>query len=83
MSRKKDRPSLPEVHRSIKIPNGKGFWRKLLAYAGPGYLVSVGYIDPGNWATDIAGGAKFGYTLDLSIKDKKLTVKAFYQLSLG
>lgn len=59
----KNRPSLPEVHRSIKIPEGKGFWRKMLAYAGPGYLVSVGYMDPGNWATDIAGGSKFGYTL--------------------
>ncbi len=58
-----DRPSLPEVHRSISIPDGKGFWRKMLAYAGPGYLVSVGYMDPGNWATDIAGGARFGYTL--------------------
>jgi manganese transport protein len=57
------RPSLPEVHRSIPIPQGKGFWRKLMAYAGPGYLVSVGYMDPGNWATDIAGGSKFGYTL--------------------
>lgn len=57
------RPSLPEVHRSITVPNVKSFWRKLLAYAGPGYLVSVGYMDPGNWATDIAGGAKFGYTL--------------------
>ncbi len=57
------KPSLPEVHRSIKVPNVKSFWRKMLAYAGPGYLVSVGYIDPGNWATDIAGGAKFGYTL--------------------
>lgn len=57
------RPSLPEVHRSIKVPNVKSFWRKMLAYAGPGYLVSVGYMDPGNWATDIAGGAKFGYTL--------------------
>ena len=56
-------PSLPEVHRSVAIPTGKGFWRKLLAYAGPGYLVSVGYIDPGNWATNIAGGSKFGYTL--------------------
>ncbi|QSJ20852.1 Nramp family divalent metal transporter [Nostoc sp. UHCC 0702] len=56
-------PSLPEVHRSIVIPNTKSFWRKMLAYAGPGYLVSVGYIDPGNWATDIAGGSKFGYTL--------------------
>ena len=56
-------PSLPEVHRSIAIPQGKGFWRKLLAYSGPGYLVSVGYMDPGNWATDLAGGAQFGYTL--------------------
>ncbi len=57
------RPSLPEVHRTISIPKGKGFWRKMLAYGGPGYLVSVGYMDPGNWATDIAGGAKFGYAL--------------------
>ncbi|MDX2239862.1 MAG: Nramp family divalent metal transporter [Leptolyngbyaceae cyanobacterium bins.302] len=56
-------PSLPEVHRSIAIPNAKGFWRKMLAFAGPGYLVSVGYMDPGNWATDIAGGSQFGYTL--------------------
>ncbi|MEH2361424.1 Nramp family divalent metal transporter [Nostoc sp.] len=57
------KPSLPEVHRSIKIPNTKSIWRKMLAYAGPGYLVSVGYMDPGNWATDLAGGAKFGYAL--------------------
>jgi manganese transport protein len=56
-------PSLPEVHRSIPVPNVKNFWRKLLAYAGPGYLVSVGYMDPGNWATDIAGGSRFGYAL--------------------
>lgn len=56
-------PSLPEVHRSIPIPSAKGFWRKMLAFAGPGYLVSVGYMDPGNWATDIAGGSQFGYTL--------------------
>ncbi len=58
-----NKPSLPEVHRSIRVPNTNSFWRKMLAYAGPGYLVSVGYIDPGNWATDIAGGSKFGYTL--------------------
>lgn len=57
------RPSLPEVHRSVPVPNVKNFWRKLLAYAGPGYLVSVGYMDPGNWATDIAGGSRFGYAL--------------------
>lgn len=63
MANTENRPSLPEVHRSIKIPESGGFWRKMLAYAGPGYLVSVGYMDPGNWATDIAGGSKFGYTL--------------------
>jgi manganese transport protein len=56
-------PSLPEVHRSVEVPRGKSFWRKLWAYSGPGYLVSVGYMDPGNWATDLAGGAQFGYAL--------------------
>jgi manganese transport protein len=55
--------SLPEVHGSIAIPETAGFWRKLFAFAGPGYLVAVGYMDPGNWATDLAGGAKYGYTL--------------------
>src|SRR3982074_3304976 len=55
--------SLPEVHASIAIPHGAGFMRKMLAFAGPGYLVAVGYMDPGNWATDLAGGARFGYTL--------------------
>ena len=55
--------SLPEVFRSIPIPQGASFWRKILAFAGPGFLVSVGYMDPGNWATDLAGGAKYGYTL--------------------
>src|SRR5476649_2774201 len=57
------RLSLPEVHGSIAIPAGAGFWRKLFAFAGPGYLVAVGYMDPGNWATDLAGGARYGYTL--------------------
>ena len=51
------------MHGSVPIPHGAGFWRKLMAFAGPGYLVAVGYMDPGNWATDIAGGARFGYTL--------------------
>ena len=55
--------SLPEVFRSINVPQGGSFWRKMLAYAGPGFLVSVGYMDPGNWATDLAGGARYGYTL--------------------
>lgn len=56
-------PSLPEAYRSIKVPERGGFWRKMAAYAGPGYLVAVGYMDPGNWATDLAGGAQFGYML--------------------
>jgi manganese transport protein len=55
--------SLAEVHRSIVVPVTASFWRKLLAFSGPGFLVAVGYMDPGNWATDLAGGAKFGYTL--------------------
>jgi len=56
-------PSLPESHASVRIPRGVSFWRKALAFAGPGYMVAVGYMDPGNWATDLAGGARFGYTL--------------------
>src|SRR3954470_8707993 len=56
-------PSLPEAHRSISIASNGSFWRKLLAFSGPGYLVAVGYMDPGNWATDLAGGSQFGYTL--------------------
>ena len=56
-------PSLPEVYRTIAIPSAGTRWRRFLAFLGPGYLVSVGYMDPGNWATDIAGGSKFGYTL--------------------
>ncbi len=56
-------PTLPEVHRTLHVPVQKGFWKKLLAFAGPGYLVAVGYMDPGNWATDLAGGSKFNYAL--------------------
>ena len=56
-------PSLPEVFRSITIPKGAGFLRRLFAFAGPGYLVAVGYMDPGNWATDIAGGSAYNYRL--------------------
>ena len=55
--------SLPEVHRSILVPTTASFWRKLIAFSGPGFLVAVGYMDPGNWATDLSGGAKFGYAL--------------------
>src|SRR5579862_441664 len=56
-------PSLPEAHRTIPISSSASWLRKMLAFAGPGYLVAVGYMDPGNWATDIGGGSRFGYTL--------------------
>jgi manganese transport protein len=56
-------PSMPEVHNSVAVPHTAGFWRKLLAFTGPGLMVAVGYMDPGNWATDLAGGAKFGFAL--------------------
>jgi manganese transport protein len=58
----KNSESLSEVHGSV-ITSGKTGWRKLMAFIGPAYLVSVGYMDPGNWATDIAGGSQFGYKL--------------------
>src|SRR5579872_403288 len=56
-------PSLPESYRSVPIRAGASFFRKMIAFAGPGYLVAVGYMDPGNWATDLGGGSRFGYTL--------------------
>src|SRR5437899_7249848 len=56
-------PSLPESHRTIPFSSGASWFRKILAFAGPGHLVPAGYMDPGNWATDLGGGSKFGYTL--------------------
>src|SRR5205807_4286491 len=56
-------PSLSEVHRSLVVPPSAGFFRKLFAFAGPGFLVAVGYMDPGNWATDLAGGSKYNFAL--------------------
>src|SRR5271165_7428756 len=56
-------PSLPESHRSIEFSSGASWLRKIWVFAGPGYLIAVGYMDPGNWATDIGGGSKFGYAL--------------------
>jgi len=55
--------SLPEVHRSIGVPGSTSFWKKMAAFSGPGYIVAVGYMDPGNWATDLQGGAQFGFLL--------------------
>ena len=57
------RPSLPEVFSSLPVPTSATFLRKLLAFAGPGFLVAVGYMDPGNWATDLAAGSRYNYTL--------------------
>ncbi len=71
-------PSLPEAFRSIPILRGSSVWRKMLAFAGPGYLIAVGYMDPGNWATDIGGGSKFGYTL-LSVVLMSSLVAMFLQ----
>ncbi len=61
--RERGDPSLSEVHRTVAVASHGSVWRKLLAFLGPGYLVAVGYMDPGNWATSLAGGAKFGYAL--------------------
>jgi manganese transport protein len=61
--RERQAASLSEVHRSIPVREGGSSLRKALAFMGPGYLVAVGYMDPGNWATSLAGGAKFGYAL--------------------
>ncbi len=55
--------SLSEAHRTVRVPQGASVWRRCLAFAGPGFMVAVGYIDPGNWATDLAGGSKYGYSL--------------------
>src|SRR5260221_11202718 len=55
-------PSLAEVYRTVPVRSG-AWWKKALAFAGAGYLVAVGYMDPGNWATDLAGGSKYNYTL--------------------
>jgi manganese transport protein len=76
------RPSLPEVNRSVAVPTGASFWRKLGAFTGPGYVIAVGYMDPGNWATDLAGGAQFGYTLLSIILVSSLMAILLQHLSL-
>lgn len=80
--REKHSNSLPEVFSTIHIPKDAGFWKKLFAFAGPGLLIAVGYMDPGNWATDIAGGAQFGYTLLSVILISNLFAMILQHLSL-
>lgn len=75
-------PSLSEVHRSLLVPSSASFLRKLLAFAGPGFLVAVGYMDPGNWATDLAGGSKYNYTLLSVIMMSNLMAILLQALSL-
>ncbi len=74
--------SLPEVYASVYVPKDGSFWKKLWAFTGPGLMVAVGYMDPGNWATDIAGGAKFGYTLISVILISNLFAMLLQHLSL-
>lgn len=75
-------PSLPEAFRSVAVPRGAKVLRKMLAFAGPGCLVAVGYMDPGNWATDIAGGSRFGYALLPVIVLSNLVAMVLQHLSL-
>ena len=75
-------PSLPEANASVSAGNGLGFWRKLFAFSGPGYLIAVGYMDPGNWATDIAGGSRFNYSLLSVILISNLTAIFLQSLAL-
>jgi manganese transport protein len=75
-------PSLPEVNSSVRISRSPIYWRRLLGFLGPGFLISVGYMDPGNWATDIAGGSRFGYTLLFVIMASNLMAILLQSLSL-
>ncbi|HEX4757555.1 MAG TPA: Nramp family divalent metal transporter [Terracidiphilus sp.] len=75
-------PSLPEVNSSVRISGSPIYWRRLLGFLGPGFLISVGYMDPGNWATDIAGGSRFGYTLLFVVMASNLMAILLQSLSL-
>jgi manganese transport protein len=75
-------PSLPELHSSVRVSSSPIYWRRLLGFLGPGFLISVGYMDPGNWATDIAGGSRFGYTLLSVIMASNLMAILLQSLSL-
>ncbi|HTW79541.1 MAG TPA: Nramp family divalent metal transporter [Terracidiphilus sp.] len=75
-------PSLPEVHASVPVSRSRFYWRRVLGFLGPGFLISVGYMDPGNWATDIAGGSRFGYTLLFVVMASNLMAILLQSLSL-
>ncbi|MGA2352294.1 MAG: Nramp family divalent metal transporter, partial [Terracidiphilus sp.] len=75
-------PSLPEVHATVRLSRSPLYWRRLIGFLGPGFLIAVGYMDPGNWATDIAGGSQFGYTLLFVIMASNLLAILLQSLSL-
>jgi manganese transport protein len=76
------RPSLPDVFSSVRLTQSRGFWRRVLGFLGPGFLISVGYMDPGNWATDLAGGSRYGYTLLFVIMISNLMAILLQSLAL-
>src|ERR1700721_380609 len=76
------RPSLPEVFSSVRVSTSPQLWRRALGFIGPGFLISVGYMDPGNWATDLAAGSRFGYTLLFVIMASNLMAILLQSLSL-
>ncbi|WP_158749801.1 Nramp family divalent metal transporter [Acidobacterium sp. S8] len=77
-----DRPSMPDMHASVRLTSSPQFWRRMLGFIGPGFLVSVGYMDPGNWATDLAAGSHYGYTLLFVIMVSNLMAILLQSLSL-
>jgi len=76
------RPSLPDVFSSVRLTQSRTFWRRVLGFSGPGFLISVGYMDPGNWATDLAGGSRYGYTLLFVIMVSNLMAILLQSLAL-
>src|SRR5271169_1641004 len=76
------KPSLPEMFSSVRLSQSPNFWRRVLGFAGPGFLISVGYMDPGNWATDLAGGSRYGYTLLFVIMVSNLMAILLQSLAL-
>ncbi len=76
------RPSLPDVFSTVRVSQSPHLWRRALGFIGPGFLISVGYMDPGNWATDLAGGSRYGYTLLFVIMVSNLMAILLQSLAL-
>ncbi len=74
--------SMPDIFSSVRVSQSSNFWRRLLGFVGPGFLISVGYMDPGNWATDLAGGSRYGYTLLFVIMLSNLMAILLQSLSI-